>query len=125
MSGGCHMFEVIYGRKFTEEELASQPVRIICMESLVHDNQLEQDHINKKEQENKGKGGGLVLGTGDAYKKLYEWKHPTESNAIVTLLTSEEYYSQVAKSANHNSNVSGKNPNGAGGKGTDTAKLLK
>ena len=95
--------ELIYGRSFSKMEIALQPVREICIQSLIYDNELEQDHIRQQELKAKeGKGNNLIIGTKNVSSLLFAMKHPKEDKAIVTLLTSEEYNKQVAKSTNHN-----------------------
>lgn len=99
---GCHLFELLYGREFTKEELSIQPIKEICTQSLLYDDQLEQDFMRQKEQEAKsGKDSSMVIGTKNVNEILYDMKHPELRNAIVTLLTTEEF-KKIAESKNHN-----------------------
>jgi hypothetical protein len=106
MAGGCHLFELIYGRKFTMEELAMQPIKEICMQSLILDNEIEQEHIRQHEMKGKESKGGMVIGSKDVHDLLFYMKYPDMKDAIVTLLTSQEYNTQIAESANNDRNIS-------------------
>ena len=110
MAGGCHLFELIYGREFSREEIAMQPVREVCTQSLILDNEIEQEFIRQQDMKNKEGKGGLIIGSMDVHEKLFEMKYPKEANAIVTLLTSKEYYKQIAESTDNNRNIPGEDP---------------
>ncbi len=98
MAGGCHLFELIYGRDFSKEEIALQPIKEICTQSLLYDNELEKEYLRQQESESKSGKGHLILGTKDVHEKLFEWKHPEEAKAIITLLTLQEYTEQIGQS---------------------------
>jgi hypothetical protein len=99
MGGGCHLMELLYGREFTKAELASQPVKEILIQCLVYDNELEKEYMRKQDAKTnaKGSGDGLILGSKAVNEQLFEWDHPEDFKAIVTLLTTEEY-EEIAKS---------------------------
>jgi len=101
MAGGCHMMEILYGRKFSIDELFSQPVKEICAQSLVYDNEIEKEHIRQQEMASKKQGGNLVIGSKNVNDILFAAKFPEDANAIVTLLTTKEYEEQIAKSKNN------------------------
>jgi hypothetical protein len=109
MAGTCHLFELIYGRQFSKAELSSQPVKEICTQCLLLDNELEQEFMRQKEMEHKSKnkGGGLVLGTPGISQMLFEHKHPEEAKAIVTLLTLKEYQEEIAEPTDIDRNIFG------------------
>ena len=101
MSGGCNLFELLYGRKFTLEELCSQPSREISTQCLIYDNELEQEFIRQQETKSKELEGKFVLGGKDINKLMYDYKWGHLADIIVTLLPREEYI-KIAKSTDNN-----------------------
>ena len=93
--------EIIYGRKFSIEELSAQPVKEISTQCLIHDNEIEQEYIRQQEMKSKQSGGNLVLGSKDVNETLFKMKYPELSDAIVTLLTTKEFEEEVAKSKHY------------------------
>lgn len=88
-------------------ELSMQPVREISTQSLILDNEIEQEFTRQAEMKAKESKGAMIIGSMDVHEKLFEMKYPKEANAIVTLLTSEEYYKQIAKPTDNNRNIPG------------------
>jgi hypothetical protein len=111
VGGDNTIFDILYGRKFTKEELATQPVRMILFESLLYDNEIEWSHM-KKAQGKSGKGELIVPGKSNAEIKqmIFEAKYPEYRNAIVTLLTTEEYLNLATATENYHRNIFGENP---------------
>jgi hypothetical protein len=106
-SGGCHLIEILYGRKFNDELLNSQPIKQIVMECLLHDDELEKEYIQKSEDESKKTSGrNLIVGSRNVQEILFEMQYPEYHNAVVTLLTTEEYEKEIAESKNNNRNIS-------------------
>jgi len=97
MAGGCHLFEMLYGREFTKDELSSQAIKTILMESLIYDNEVEQEHRRQDEFASKSSHGGMIIGSKNVNELLFQMKHPEMQDCIVTLLTTEEYL-KLAKS---------------------------
>lgn len=95
------MMEIVYGRKFSIEELSSQPIKEICAQSLIYDNEIEQEHIRQQELNAKKQSGNLVIGTRSVNEALFAARFPEYIDAIVTLLTSKEYEEQIAKPKNN------------------------
>lgn len=90
--------EILYGRKFTIEELSAQPIREISAQSLIYDSQMEQEYIRQQESKSKNmKGSNMIVGSRDVNELLFQTKYPVESKAIVTLLTTEEFEEEIAK----------------------------
>jgi hypothetical protein len=121
MAGGCHLFELIYGRDFSKSEISIQPVREICTQSLILDNEIEQEFMRQQEMKRKeSAGSSLILGSKDVHNILFEMKYPREAAAIVTLLTSEEYFKQIAESTDNHRNLLGEDSTESSRRSTPT-----
>ena len=111
MGGEKTIFDILYGRKFTEEELASQPARMVLFESLLYDNEIEWKSV-KKASGGGGKGELIIPGktTAEIKQMIYDAKYPEYKDAIVTLLTTQEYLNLATATENYYRNVFGENP---------------
>jgi len=105
------MLEVLYARKFPLRILFSQPVRMIVFESMLYDNELEKELIDRQSAKAKAESSGreLILGSRDVIEQLFEMKFPEDAAAIVTLLSTEEYMQLARKSKNNDTELPCKN----------------
>jgi hypothetical protein len=94
MVGGKTIFEVLFGEPLSDELLASQPIQEILFESLIYDNELEEEHIEKSYKKSKnGKSDKYTIPTSSKVDVLFRVKYPEvqDEKVVVTLLTTEEY----------------------------------
>jgi hypothetical protein len=102
VGGEATIFDVLYGRRFTVEDLASQPARMVLFESLLYDNEIEWSSM-KKQSGGGGSGNIIVPGksTMEIKQMVFDAKYPEYRNAVVTLLTTKEYLEIASATKNH------------------------
>jgi hypothetical protein len=89
------MMEVLYGERIGPDILFSQPCRQIVTESLLYDDEIEKDYIDSKGRPSDGRNTEniILIGTRQAREIVFYTRNPELADAIVTLLTTEEFES--------------------------------
>ena len=85
-------------------------MKMVLYESLLYDNEIEWSSMKDSGE---GKKGQLLIpgkSNAEIKKMIFEMKYPEYKDAIVTLLTTQEYLNLASATENHYRNLLGENP---------------
>ena len=92
MVGDRTIFDILYGERIDEGTLSSLSARVMLEECLIYDNEVELDYMQQARKRGPEKEGNIkIIQQMPIHEAAMLMKYPELQDAIVTLLSIEEY----------------------------------